>query len=50
MVLEGPMIILASFLLTIFHPGIAFDGTWGAASWSLRGRNQGFEMEDREQK
>jgi len=26
MIFEGPMIIIASFLLTIFHPGIVFRG------------------------
>jgi hypothetical protein len=44
MVLEGPMIILATFLLTIFHPGIAFNGMWNAASWSLREKKSKLEM------
>lgn len=26
MIFEGPMIIIATFLLTIFHPGIVFRG------------------------
>jgi hypothetical protein len=36
MVLEGPMIILATFALTVLHPGYALDRNWQAASWSLR--------------
>jgi hypothetical protein len=35
MVLEGPMIILATLALAIFHPGFAFDHQWDAAGWSL---------------
>jgi hypothetical protein len=38
MVLEGPMIIVATFSLTVLHPGFAFGGNWEAASWSLRRR------------
>ncbi|KIW02276.1 uncharacterized protein PV09_06426 [Verruconis gallopava] len=38
MVFEGPMIIIAVGVLTIFHPGISFDGKWTDAVWSLRGR------------
>lgn len=38
MVLEGPMIILATAALTFFHPGYSFAGHWADASWSLRGR------------
>jgi len=36
MILEGPMIFIAVLLLAILHPGIAFDGYWQAASWSLK--------------
>jgi hypothetical protein len=46
MVLEGPMIILATFLLTIFHPGYAFGGQWHAAGWSLRGRKRDIELDE----
>jgi len=46
MVLEGPMIILATFLLAVFHPGFAFAGNWNAAGWSLRGRKSDVEMEE----
>ena len=38
MILEGPMIILASLLLTVFHPGYVFKENWQAAAWSLRGK------------
>jgi hypothetical protein len=38
MIFEGPMIILATFALTVCHPGYAFAGQWHAAAWSLRGR------------
>lgn len=43
MILEGPMIFLAVTALTILHPGIAFDGQWVQAGWSLRGRETGKE-------
>lgn len=36
MILEGPMIILAVFAMTVLHPGIAFDGKWDVASWSIK--------------
>jgi hypothetical protein len=38
MILEGPMIIIASFALTVLHPGFAFSGYWHAVGWSLRGK------------
>lgn len=36
MIFEGPMIIIATVALTVFHPGIAFAGRWSEAGWSLR--------------
>jgi hypothetical protein len=36
MVLEGPMIIVASTALALFHPGPAFNGQWADAAWSFR--------------
>jgi hypothetical protein len=36
MVLEAPMIILATGVLAAFHPGYALDGNWNATSWSFR--------------
>lgn len=35
-VLEGPMIMIATIALTVFHPGFSFEGLWSAAGWSLR--------------
>jgi hypothetical protein len=36
MVLEGPMIITATLVLTVLHPGFAFQGNWQSANWSFR--------------
>lgn len=36
MILEGAMIIIAVVTLTVFHPGVAFQGKWLEAAWSLR--------------
>lgn len=36
MILEGPMIIMACTALTLFHPGIAFQGHWHDANFSYR--------------
>ena len=41
MILEGAMVILASLLLTAFHPGIAFAGEWQSANFTL-GRQKQF--------
>ncbi|KAF2093267.1 putative RTA1 domain protein [Rhizodiscina lignyota] len=38
MIFEGPMIILATFVLTVLHPGYAFAGSWQDAAWSLTGK------------
>lgn len=49
MVLEGAMIVIAVGLLTIWHPGWVFKGSWQGASWSLRskkGKNGGVTTED----
>lgn len=37
MILEGPMIIVATATLTVYHPGFCFARRWTEASWSLRG-------------
>jgi hypothetical protein len=29
-VLDGAMVTIASFCLTVFHPGFAFHGRWGS--------------------
>jgi hypothetical protein len=31
MIFEGPMLILAVTCLTVFHPGVCFDGRWAEA-------------------
>jgi hypothetical protein len=38
MVLEGPMIFIAAFALTLCHPGIAFGGSdiWKATGFSKK--------------
>ena len=36
MIFEGPMIIIATGALTIYHPGPCFAGRWTDAVWSLR--------------
>ena len=38
MVLEGAMCILATICLTVFHPGLAFQGAWLASNFKLRGK------------
>jgi len=38
MILEGPMIILAVFALTVLHPGSSFAGRWNEANWSFRSK------------
>lgn len=35
MVLEGPMVIVACLLLTVFHPGYAFRGQWHEADFKV---------------
>ena len=40
MVLDGVMIILASLALTVYHPGIAFQGEWQHANFPLRQRKE----------
>lgn len=36
MILEGLMIVLAVLLLTILHPGVAFQGSWDQANFKIR--------------
>lgn len=36
MILEGAMIILAITPLTLLHPGVAFQGNWSQANFSIR--------------
>lgn len=44
MVFEGVMIILATTLLTVFHPGLVFKGAWKEATWSWRKKSSAQEM------
>ena len=41
MIFEGPFIIIAVLLMTIFHPGRVFDNLWIAAGKGYRFRRQG---------
>lgn len=41
MILDGTMVVLACLLLTIFHPGISFKGTWTEANFHFRTRKGG---------
>lgn len=38
MILEGTMIVIATALLTILHPGICFRGAWNAANFNFRAK------------
>ncbi|MCJ1395671.1 hypothetical protein MMC18_008557 [Xylographa bjoerkii] len=40
MILEGAMIVIATILLTVFHPGLCFAGAWAAANFALKGRKK----------
>ena len=37
--LEGPMIMVATVCMTVWHPGIVFQGRWQSAAWHLRAKN-----------
>jgi RTA1 like protein len=37
MILEGAMIVLATALLTVFHPGRSFGERWRDAGWTWKG-------------
>jgi hypothetical protein len=41
MILEGAMIVSACILLTVFHPGLSYQGRWHEASWSLGKKSVG---------
>jgi len=36
MILEGAMIVLATAIMTVFHPGRAFGAKWKDAGWSWK--------------
>ena len=35
MILEGAMIVIASVTLTALHPGVAFQGSWAEADFTV---------------
>ena len=35
MILEGPMVVVATSALTIFHPGMCLHGQWSASGWTF---------------
>lgn len=41
MILEGTMISLAVIVLTVFHPGLCFQGYWQEVNFKLRGDKMG---------
>ncbi len=42
MILEGAMIVIASVTLTCLHPGVAFQGSWAKANFTVwRSRKHG---------
>ena len=47
MVLDGVMIIIAITVLTVLHPGVAFQGHWSAANFTLR-KSKGLKPTDTE--
>jgi hypothetical protein len=46
MVLEGPLVILATLALAIFHPGYGLGGQWNAVGWNLRKKSSPIVMKD----
>jgi len=51
MILEPPMISLAAIALTVFHPGVCFQGAWLATSTrnpKKDGKQEMFEREESE--
>lgn len=38
LVLEGAMVAIAVILLSVSHPGVAFQGLWGRADFKLVNR------------
>ena len=40
MILEGAMIVIASVTLTALHPGVAFQGSWAEADFTVWGAHK----------
>ena len=34
------MVSIGSILLTVYHPGLSFQGTWNNANFSMREKNR----------
>lgn len=45
MILEGPMIIIACFLLTVTHPGLVFRGAWSMEDFARSASGPGEVLE-----
>jgi hypothetical protein len=45
MVLEGAMIVLATGLMTIYHPGSAFGAVWPNAGWTWKNGKKNTDIE-----
>lgn len=45
MVLDGAMIAIATIILTVVHPGLAFHGQWHAADWNFKKGKTDAEIE-----
>ena len=43
MVFEGPMLIIATLALTIFHPAYMFQGKYGDANWGRKSQSSKVE-------
>jgi hypothetical protein len=46
LILEGTMILVACLCLTIYHPGIAFQGRWADADFSMKRRKDKSDSEE----
>ncbi|KAI8675829.1 hypothetical protein NCS57_00485400 [Fusarium keratoplasticum] len=46
LLLEGTMILLACLCLTVYHPGIAFQGRWVDADFSMKRRKDKSDSEE----
>lgn len=40
MILDGAMVSIGSILLTVYHPGLSFQGNWSNANFSMKGKNR----------
>lgn len=45
MVLEGAMIVLATGLMTFYHPGSAFGAVWPNAGWAWKNGKKSADVE-----